>query len=276
MAWIESHQELARHPKLKRLCRRLGIRRIEAIGHLHLLWYWALDYAPDGDLGALSAEDIAEEMDYPGDADAFVAALVEAGFLDRDGDRLAIHDNDDYNGKLQYQRERNREKQRRYREAKRDVTVTPPSHNRTTNQPTNLNQPTVNPHPPPPLPHGNGEALPVGDEADRLFAVFCEVTKTPPASVPAATKRKQHGVFAALLGAYDGGDVEGCMRWLASWRAVPWTPDTVGKEIDTWILEQRPAHGKRAPTAKPKRPPPSNLDPAHYRDGAHLKVRGRP
>lgn len=50
MAWLRSHQELARHPKVKRLSRQLNISLPQAIGHLHLLWWWCMDYAQDGDL----------------------------------------------------------------------------------------------------------------------------------------------------------------------------------------------------------------------------------
>ena len=50
--WIKSYQDLGRHPKTSRLARTLGISRPAAIGHWHLLWWWALDYAKDGDLAA--------------------------------------------------------------------------------------------------------------------------------------------------------------------------------------------------------------------------------
>ena len=33
-----------------KLARRLGVSLPAAIGHLHLLWWWAMDYAQDGDL----------------------------------------------------------------------------------------------------------------------------------------------------------------------------------------------------------------------------------
>ena len=46
-------------PKVKRLVRALGVNRHAAIGLLHCLWWWALDYAGDGDLSAFSAEDVA-------------------------------------------------------------------------------------------------------------------------------------------------------------------------------------------------------------------------
>ena len=50
MAWIESHQELRHHYKTKRLARELKVTVAAAIGHLHCLWWWAIDFAPDGDL----------------------------------------------------------------------------------------------------------------------------------------------------------------------------------------------------------------------------------
>lgn len=103
----------------------------------------------------------------------------------------------------------------------------------------------------------NGAAVTTDDddEADSLFSLFCDVTKGDAATVPAATKRSQHGVFVGLLADHSAADVAGCMRWLASWRDVPWTPETVAKDIDTWILEQRPTHGKRKPTSRGQLPP---------------------
>ncbi|WP_067931222.1 hypothetical protein [Alicyclobacillus kakegawensis] len=62
MAWIESHQELARHPKTKKLARELNDTVRGAIGLLHLLWWWAMDYAEDGDLSRFDYEDIADAV----------------------------------------------------------------------------------------------------------------------------------------------------------------------------------------------------------------------
>ena len=45
MAWIESHQELWRHPKTKKLARLLGVSVPTVVGHLHGIWYWALDFS---------------------------------------------------------------------------------------------------------------------------------------------------------------------------------------------------------------------------------------
>src|SRR3954463_10759668 len=97
MAWIESHQELAQHPKTRRLVRTLGVGLPTAIGHLHMLWWWAMDYAAEGDLSAYSDEDIADAVSWAGDASTFVTALRAAGFLNAD---RTIHDWHTYVGRL--------------------------------------------------------------------------------------------------------------------------------------------------------------------------------
>ena len=116
MAWIPSHQELKDHPKTKRLRRALGVGLPQAIGHLHMLWWWALDYAEDGRLSKWTADDIADAAGWEGEAKQFVDALVESGFLDRDGDTLMVHDWDEYLGRLLDKRRKNAERKRRSRE----------------------------------------------------------------------------------------------------------------------------------------------------------------
>ena len=104
MAWIESHQQMKDHPKTKRLAKLLGISIPTAIGHMHCLWYWALEYAQDGNLTDFTPDEIAEAALWGGSAQAFVDALIGcgvgggAGFLD--GDPLRVHDWYDYAGKL--------------------------------------------------------------------------------------------------------------------------------------------------------------------------------
>jgi len=134
MAWIESHQTLRHHPKIKKLSRKLGVSIPAAIGHLHCLWWWALDYADDGDLSRYDKEDIADAAMWDvEDADTFVEAMSDAGLLDNTGNGYVLHDWDDYAGKLIERREANRERQRLHRERKKqrnsDVTVTNASRN---------------------------------------------------------------------------------------------------------------------------------------------------
>ena len=102
MAWIESHQELKDHPKTRKLARQLGITVPAAIGHLHCLWWWALEYAQDGDLSEYDAEDIAEAAMWEGESAAFNDGLIKAGFIDSadDTDAGSIHDWMEYAGRL--------------------------------------------------------------------------------------------------------------------------------------------------------------------------------
>ena len=97
MAWIELHQSLPQHRKLLALRDALGVRTPAAIGHMCLLWLWALDNAPDGDLSALPAKQLAEICQFNvRRADALAAALRTSGFVDFDGQ---LHDWSDYTGR---------------------------------------------------------------------------------------------------------------------------------------------------------------------------------
>lgn len=99
--WIETHQSLADHPKLKRLARKLNTNKQEAMGYLIMLWLWAMDYAPEGRLiPPYTPEDIADATEYNGDAQGLVDALVYAGFLDSSNETIIIHDWYDYVGRL--------------------------------------------------------------------------------------------------------------------------------------------------------------------------------
>lgn len=96
MAWIEAHQELARHPKVKKCARALDVPKAQLIGHLLMLWWWALDFSPDG--GPLDTVDIEDAAEWDGPP-GFAGTLEGFGFLDRDDEGYWIHDWDDYAGK---------------------------------------------------------------------------------------------------------------------------------------------------------------------------------
>lgn len=119
MAWIELHQTLPRHPKLLRLANILRVHRAQSAGHLTFLWLWALDYAPSGELSALTPAEISAAAEWPGDAEAFVAALRQCGWLD---DGLRIHDWEDYAGRIVAERTKNRDRMRRARAQLREET----------------------------------------------------------------------------------------------------------------------------------------------------------
>lgn len=148
MAWLKSHQELSNHPKMKKLARVLGINKVQAIGHLHMLWWWALDFAKDGDLSKYDHFDIADAAEWEADQDIFVNALLESGFLERgsvnkktcsdenklnekacsDENKLSskrgtlyIHDWDEYGGKLIANTQKDTERKRKQRETKEEI-----------------------------------------------------------------------------------------------------------------------------------------------------------
>lgn len=147
MSWIESHQSLARHPKVFRLARLLKISKAQALGHLHLLWWWTLDYSPTGELSAYTSYDLGLAADWTGDAVAFMEALVSTGWLDKDGDKVYVHDWYDYAGRLVQERERDRERKRKARAVRPESGGSPPDGGRTADVP----YPTIpNITPPPP------------------------------------------------------------------------------------------------------------------------------
>lgn len=125
MLYTPSHVELAQHPKTRKLARLLGVSIPTAIGHLHLLWHFALKYAPDGDLARFDADEIADGCLWEGDPAPLFASFVNAGWVNNDA---TIHDWQEYGGKAIKQKEDNAERQQRWRD--RHKTVSKPSPNR--------------------------------------------------------------------------------------------------------------------------------------------------
>lgn len=120
MDWIPLWRALASHPKTRRLRRELDCTILEAVGALCLLWSWAVDYAPDGDLTRWADEDIADACAWDGDATEFVAGLTAAGFVDSD---RTLHDWDEYTGKhlAKYEADRARKRGGNSAEAPRNL-----------------------------------------------------------------------------------------------------------------------------------------------------------
>lgn len=80
---------LPAHPKTKKLIRRVGEGGAWALVCLIL---WARANRPDGDLTGMTGEDIELAVDWRGEADALVAALVAVGFLDGTEGAYHLHD----------------------------------------------------------------------------------------------------------------------------------------------------------------------------------------
>lgn len=75
------------------LCAALGCRKSTGIGILHLLWEWAADYVPQGDIGKYSDRVIANAVDWDGDPQDLILKLTEAKWVDKHPEhRLVIHD----------------------------------------------------------------------------------------------------------------------------------------------------------------------------------------
>ena len=76
MAWIRSEQALPRHPKTLFLISLLGLPLDTTLGRLHLLWWWCLDFAIDGDLSRKEPKVIENACQIP------LKLLIKAGFVD--------------------------------------------------------------------------------------------------------------------------------------------------------------------------------------------------
>lgn len=120
MSWLKSDQSLRDHPKKDHLAELLfngstpnDVADYASAGVLHYLWYWALDYAQDGDLGKFTDRQIAKGCRWQGDPVLLVQALTAAGFVDEKTRR--IHDWDEWAGVLIQRRERNAEYMRKAR-----------------------------------------------------------------------------------------------------------------------------------------------------------------
>jgi hypothetical protein len=101
------------------------VTKAQAIGHLHLLWWWSLDYAPDGNLSPFTELEIATAAEWTRDAGKFVAALLDSKLLDNGP---VIHDWHSYAGKLIASRNSNARRQREHRERLRNCDITVTSH----------------------------------------------------------------------------------------------------------------------------------------------------
>lgn len=77
-----------------------------------------MDFAQDGDLSRYDAEDIADGAMWEGDAQKFLGALIQAGFVDQDEHGIYLHDWYDYAGKLIERRKADAERKRKERSKK--------------------------------------------------------------------------------------------------------------------------------------------------------------
>jgi hypothetical protein len=82
------------HPKTIKLSKRLGL---EGIRSLQVLWLWAAQEHPDGNLFGMEIEDIEIAADWNNEEGAFVQALVDLRWFDVVEGGYALHDWKDHN-----------------------------------------------------------------------------------------------------------------------------------------------------------------------------------
>lgn len=100
MAWIESHQQLERHPKTHVLMSNMKWDLDTTIGKLHRFWWWVLDFAPTGDLRKFNDATLGGSVGLSGEcAIQFVRSMVEACWLDRGDGVFRVHDWPHYAGR---------------------------------------------------------------------------------------------------------------------------------------------------------------------------------
>jgi len=150
MAWIESHQSIRMHPKTLHLMQLLHLDKAAVIGHLHCLWWWALDYAPTGDVTNYTAINLSLAADYQPlrgkysrNRQQFVDALVAAGYIDKTPDgHLVLHDWNEYAGKWV---EKRASDARRKRDVRKTSAGHPPDGAGTVTNRTNSTVPPISP-----------------------------------------------------------------------------------------------------------------------------------
>jgi len=124
MPWIKSDEALASHPKLTLIASDLGISKVEALGYLHLMWYWVLKFCDDGNITKY-IDIFPTEIGWKGDDELFINTLVERGFIDKSNHgKYTIHDWLDYSGKYFEKKEANRLRVEKHRQNKANSSVT--------------------------------------------------------------------------------------------------------------------------------------------------------
>lgn len=81
------------HPKMFTLSKLLGIPLPHAVGIMEILWQFTANYAPQGDIGKFTDDEIANAVHWEGNSTELVENLIHSRWVDRcDHKRLIIHD----------------------------------------------------------------------------------------------------------------------------------------------------------------------------------------
>lgn len=110
LPWIKLHTNIREHDKSDELGELLDDPR--AWTYAVELWLWCATTRPDGDLTGLSAKRIAKRSGWAGDADEFFDAMVAAGFIEENDERMRLSGWEKHQGahKRKFERDRKRRK----------------------------------------------------------------------------------------------------------------------------------------------------------------------
>jgi len=116
--WIESHRGLKDHPKTVALAAAWSDRKPCVLGHLHELWWWTLEYAPDGVIRSAFFPQVVSACEWHGRPHRFWNGLVEGGFLEAPSglDGYLVHDWDEYAYRRVERHEKESARKRAWRE----------------------------------------------------------------------------------------------------------------------------------------------------------------
>lgn len=115
--WIELHDTLLDHRKMKRLSRSVTRQPVTVRGHLVTLWMNVLRHAPDGNLVDWTPSDIEDYAEWDGAPGELVEALVVCEFLDRKNGVISVHDWSEFATHIKAAQRKRNERERKKREA---------------------------------------------------------------------------------------------------------------------------------------------------------------
>jgi hypothetical protein len=125
MDFIPVDPKLPRHPKIRALSRLLSTRSLDVWPRVIFLWMEAFEFYPDGDVTNLEndEEELARIFQLRGNKGVeFFKAMIDVGLIDRDEDRLLLHDwNQDGCGRMIKHKEKANQRWRKWKEKKNQV-----------------------------------------------------------------------------------------------------------------------------------------------------------
>lgn len=111
--------DLRKDPAVKGIARRTGLDRFQVVGRLHAVWSWADQQLRNGNAVGVTAEDLDEEAEHPG----FAQAMADERWLKILSTGLVFPDFDRHNGKPAKERALTAKRVKRHRDG---AGVTPP------------------------------------------------------------------------------------------------------------------------------------------------------